>query len=273
MADIYGSHFEYGGVSSRTYGLVFANLNTSRYMNISGTINGVTVFNKRNQSRFLVDDDYSDFPMTYDVEIVTEDANPITIANQRLIEKWLFNKHNYRKLYIDQEDDTDGIFSETINGLVKRLFLNCRFINPERIDNGCNTIGYKVTLEADSGLWWQDPVMYAFQFDSSPNNIVVPVNTDIDEYTYPEVVIEVGGSGGDIIISNTTDDSARLTKFVDMSPNVTVTLKGKTNYVSGQNYSKFENMNFPRLLDGNNAFTITGDIASIEFYFNNRRMP
>lgn len=271
MADIYGSHFEYGNTSSRTYDLVFANMNTSRFMSIAGKIEGITVFNKKVQARYLVDDNYANFPVSFDVEIITEDASPISIANQRLIEKWLFNKHNYRKLYIDQVDDTQGVFSEMIDGSVKRLYLNCRFMNPERIENDCNVIGYKATLEADSGLWWQDAVTQTFDIEESGNYPVVVVDTDIDEFTYPKVVINIGNEGGDVIITNTTDSSTRLTKFVNLTANSIITIKGNTNYVSGQNYTKFENMNFPRLLDGNNTFSIEGDVSSISFEFNNRR--
>ncbi len=87
---------------------------------------------------------------------------------------------------------------------------------------------------------------------TSPNEIVsVDIDTDVGGYTYPEVTITVGQTGGDIIIVNTIATPARLTKFVNISPNITLTLKGELNYISGQNYAKFANQNLVRLLDGN----------------------
>lgn len=274
MADIYGSHFEYGGISSRRYGLLFANMNTERNLQVSGTINGVTVDSKRLKKRYLIDDDYSNFPISFEVEFFTTDGHGFEINERREIEKWLFNKHEYRKLYIDLADDTRGEFYEVIDGVQKRLYLNCRFMNPVRIEQGCMTVGYRATLESDSGLWWQDAVTKSFTLDESESANIITVNadTDLDEYTYPKVTIHMGSSGGDVIITNTTDSNTRLTKFVGLSASTNVILKGNINYVSGQNYSKFYKMNFPRLVDGDNVFTILGDVASIDFEFCNRRM-
>lgn len=276
MADIYGSHFEYAGVSSRLYGLIIANVQTNRFTQMSGSIEGHTVFNRVSKKRHLIDDDYTNFPVSYEVDIVSDNERGIELNMRREIEKWLFNKHDYRKFYLDITDDCFGETYEIIDGLQKQLYMNCRFVNPERLEYNGGIIGYRVTLEADSGLWWQDAVTKTFAVNnatsSSTSTITVGVDTDLDDYTYPKVVITMGGSGGDVIIANTTDDSTRLTKFTGLSANAVVTLKGELNYVSGQNYTKFSARNFPRLLDGDNAFTIQGNVSSIAFEFNNRRM-
>lgn len=274
MADIYGSHFEYGGISSRRYGLLFANMDTGRNLQVSGTINGVTVNSRRLKKRYLIDDDYADFPISFEVEFFTMDGHGFEMHERREIEKWLFNKHEYRKLYIDLADDPHSEFCEIIDGEQKRLYLNCRFVNPVRIEQGGITIGYRAMIEADSGMWWQDAVTKSFTLDPSDatRSVTVCVDTDFDEYTYPKVTIQMGSSGGDVTIINTTDSETRLTKFIGLSSSASVILKGDINYVSGQNYSKFYKMNFPRLLDGDNVFTILGSVASIEFEFCNRRM-
>ena len=130
-------------------------------------------------------------------------------------------------------------------------------------------IGYKCTLESDSYLTWQDPVCYTFS-NFSPN-FVVPVDTDYDEYTYPKVTITTGGTGGDIAIINQTDSASRLTAFKGLSPNISFIMNGDINWITGDNYTKFAQKNFIRLLDGENTFTIQGDIASLKFEWNNRR--
>ena len=276
MADIYGSHFEYAGISSRRYGLIIANVETRRFSQVSGSIEGKTVFNRSSKRRYLIDDDYSDFPVSYEIDIVTDNERGIELYERREIEKWLFNKHDYRKLYLDIADDCFGETYEIIGGLQKQLYMNCRFINPERLEYNGGIIGYRVTLEVDSGLWWQDATEQMFDIDneaaSSTSNFVVDVDTDLDDYTYPKVTITMGDLGGDVIITNVTDDNTRITKFVGLSANTTVILNGEINYVSGQNYLKFDSRNFPRLLDGKNNFTVLGNVASISFEFNNRRM-
>lgn len=276
MADIYGSHFEYGGISSRRYGLIFVNVQTERFSQSSGKIDGVKVFNRKEKRIYLVDDNYSDSPISFDVDIISDNERGIEKTERREIEKWLFNKHDFKKLYLDITDDEFGETYEIIDGLQKQLYMNCRFVNPTRLEYNGGIVGYRVTLEADSGFWWQDAVKKSFTLDNTNigavSTVNVNVDTDIDDYTYPKVRFRTGEVGGNVIISNTTDSGSRITKFVELSPNIYVTLNGTTNYVSGDYYSKFSAQNFPRLLDGNNSITITGNIVAISFEFNNRRM-
>ena len=98
MADIYCCHFEYGGVSSRTYGLHFVNVGTERFTNIQGQISGVNIFNKRSKRNYLVDTDYSSSPISYDIDIVTDDERTLNIIEQKAIERWLFNRAKSIKL-------------------------------------------------------------------------------------------------------------------------------------------------------------------------------
>ena len=108
MADIYGSHFEYGGVSSRLYGLIIVNADTSRMTQLSGQKESVTIFSKIANKRYLIDDDYSSSPITLDIEIRTDSDRCLEPVERRQIEKWLFNKRSYRKLYMDIADDECG---------------------------------------------------------------------------------------------------------------------------------------------------------------------
>ena len=406
MADIYGSHFEYGGVDSATHGMIIANVETERFTQVAGTISGVTIFNKKNKKNYLIDDDYSESPVSFEVDIVTDDDRPLTRSEQREIENWLFNRHNYKKLYVDdavgcinkstamlsyykmkisgsvdgvsnislsvvdndptatlrvsftlsgssssynfnvngravaitstsdvytlpisniypdaydkpntviiakgneemtikcsvlscigdilssaestaqQKSTANELFqrhasmgsSEYVNGSLKRMYLNCRFINPYRLEYMSGTVGYRVTLEADSGYWWQDPVTYTFALnhtvDGDRTRIIVPVDSDIDDYTYPTVTITMAQAGETVNIINNTDSDTRQTIFTNLSGGSHIVLKGDINYVSGQFYAKFYQQNFPRLLNGNNSIDVVGGISSISFTFNNRR--
>lgn len=275
MADIYGSHFEYAGVSSRTWGLVIVSSTSNRFMKLSGDIEGVTVFSKSANKRYLIDDDYSSSPVKFDIEIITDSDRCLERAEKRQVEKWLFNHSDYRKLYLDIDDDVAQEMYEDVDGLRKRNYLNCRLINPERIEGNGGVVGYKATLEADSPMFWQDAIIKTYEINSESADtttvISVDVDTDLDEFIYPRVTIQMGDIGGDITICNNNDDSSRLTQFVSMSPLSSVTMNGEINYVSGQYYLKFSRRNFIRLLDGENNLTIIGDVKSIEFEYSARR--
>ena len=275
MADIYGSHFEYAAKSSREYGLVIANVETGRMDKLAGDIEGMTIFNKSAKKRYLLDDDTTNSPLTFDVEILAIDQRPIDFHERREIEKWLFNKHDYRKLYLDMADDPFCETYEIIDGVRKRNYLNCRFINPEKLVFNDGVVGYKATLEADSSMFWQDAITKTFTIQNDDpimsSSIVVKVDTDLDDYIYPKVSFTLGSYGGDVIITNHSDDSTRLTKFVGLSPFATVTMRGELNYVSGQYYEKFYKSNFIRLLDGTNNLSVMGDVQTITIEFQNRR--
>ena len=268
-------HFEYGGISSRKYGLILVNALTERTHLMSGTINAQTVFNKTNKRKYIIGSDFSESPSSFDIEIISETDKPLEMRERREIEKWLFYTPKYQKLYLDIADDYLGETYELVNGEPKRLYLNCRFINPERLEYNGGIVGYKATVECDSGFWTQDAIVQPFIInnpsESDNTTIQVIVDTDLKDYVYPKVTIQIGDKGGDITIINNTDDSARLTKFIGLSPAVSLVMKGETNYISGQNYHKFAFQNFIRLLDGANTITLFGNIDSIEFEYENKR--
>lgn len=274
--DLYGCYFEYSGISSRQYGLVFANANTERFVSLSGQVRSAAVFSKKGQRNYLIGEMFQDSPIQFDAEIVSEEECGIETYVRRAIEKWLFHQPDYCKLYIDLGCDSLGDSTEIINNKHKRLYLNCRFINPEKIEGNGTLVGYKFTVECDSCLAWQDAVICEYTLDHTSTdteyNIRIETDTDLIGYIYPRVTIRTGDTGGDITISNNTDNPARLTSFVGLSPNTTVVMHGDgVNYISGDNYLKFSNKNFIRLLDGENDISVLGNVESLTFEFQNRR--
>lgn len=266
-----GCHFQFGSFNSRAYGIIFAHCDTKSFLKVMGDITSNTVFNKKDKSRYLLHDDYTGSPITFDAEIISDDFKAFTQQNRRSIEKALFNKHEYSKLYVDMSDDLYGDSYEYINGSLKRLYFNCRFINPTKLEDGNGlVVGYKFSIECDSCMLWQDAVEIDIDVPSD-GNISVEVDTDIGDYTYPEVTIQTGSQGGRISVVNMTDSSARQTILAEMPINYILTMKGDINYLSDSNYERLSNQNFIRLLDGTNRINIQGDVSSIKFKWNNRR--
>lgn len=272
--DLYGCHFEYAGLSSRMYGLIFATVNSPKNLALSGQAEAVSFYNKKEKKKYHLGDVFDNAAMTFEAEIVSR--NVIGRVDQRCIEKWLFHQANYCRLYIDMDDDHYGENFEIVNGEEKRLYLNCRFVNPEKIEGDGGLVGYHFTVECDSHMAWQDSVLYEYEINhnSTSSNSIVTVNVDSDvvDYIYPKVTIQLGSVGGDICISNNSDEATRLTSFVSLSPYISLVMRGDgINYISGDNYTKFKDKNFIRLLDGENKIAIIGDISKISFEFQNRR--
>lgn len=274
--DLSGSYFEYNGTTSRKYGLVFGNVNTDQFLKLSGEITSNVIFNKKDNRNYFIGESFEDSPIQFEAEIVTDNDQTINRFDRREIERWLFHQPNYCKLYTDMDCDMYGEAYELVNGIQKRLYLNCRLVNPEKIEGNGGLAGYRFTVECDSCMAWQDEVTYEFSINNptatSSSTIRVNVDTDLCDYVYPKVTIQTGSSGGGIQIINLTDSPTRATSFISLSPNVTVIMRGEgINYISGDYYQKFSNKNFIRLLDGENDIIVTGNVAKITFEFQNRR--
>lgn len=274
LLNLYGCHFEYAGVSSRKYGLIFANVETSRLTSLSGEAEAISIYNKRDKKNYFIGESFEKAALSFDLEVVTETDSPIEYTVRREIENWLFYRSDYCKLYIDIADDWELESFEYIDGAQKRLYLNCRFVNPRKLEYMDGVIGYRFTVECDSSMAWQDSITQTSTLNTSASvsYVTVNVDTDIADYTYPKVVITMGSSGGDITIINQTDDSTRFTSFVDIPANSQITMNGDgINYISGNYYMKFSDMNFIRLRRGENTFSIIGNVKRISFTWQNRR--
>lgn len=274
MVDIYDSYFEYGGKLSREYGLIIASMDTSRNLRLSGDISAVTIFNKRNTRNYLVDLEYKDSPISFDVEFFTDDQTPMSRETMRAVEKWLFQRGRYQKLYIDKESDCNFQTVEIIDGKEKRLYFNCRFSNPERIESDSGVIGYKATLENDSAFLWQDPIVKRLSGHGAEEPYIVTVDTDTDDYTYPKITFRLNESMSRALIVNLTDDNeTRATEIINPPADTNIVIDSELNYISGVSTEDGAAIQtFPRLLDGENEVIVYGDVDWVEFEFQNRRM-
>lgn len=274
--ELSGMHFVYSGTYSRKYGLIFANVNTDRNVRLAGEIETTSIFNYGSNRRCYIGDSYDDSALQFDAEVITDNDKPLGRIEQREVEKWLFHRPGYQKLYIDVFDDCLGDSFEFVHGEMKQLYLNCRFTSPERIESDAGVVGYKFTIECDSSMAWQDAVSYIYNTSHETTEdisiIEVNVDTDVNDFVYPKVTIQIGDIGGDITIINHTDDGSRLTTFVGLTPNINLVMNGNgINYVSGDNYMKFRDRNFIRLLDGTNRVSVAGNVSNITVEFQNQR--
>lgn len=164
---------------------------------------------------------------------------------------------------------------------IYRTYLNCRFVEPERIENSAGVYGWKCTVQCDAPMGWEEPITVTQTFSdttsSSENQFDLTTNNDSREYIYPDVKIVTGSSGGTVTIANTTDSTTRLTGFTNLNANTTFVMHGETNAITNTSgatnnyYELFTHRNFLRLLDGTNRIKVTGDVKSITITYQNMR--
>lgn len=271
--ELYGCHFEYAGISSRACGLVFANSESSRYTSIAGEVSTISVFNRHNKRKYYVDTQYEDAPLSFEVEVVSD--SPIDPYEIRQIESWLFNQTSYQKLYVDVDDSNyDGV--EMVNGQMLRQYLNCKFINPSKIEGNGGIMGWMFTVECDAHMAWQDPITYSFDMsDTSESYLTLNVDTDLNDYVYPKVTVLLEGEDAqDLQIVNISDDPYRTCTFASMTGGATIIMDGELNTLSGDSenyYEKFQSKNFVRLKNGENKLSVSDNVKSISFEWQNMR--
>lgn len=268
-------YFVYAGIDSYDqYGIQIVNIETDRDLRMVGEPEPLTVFGKKGLRNHLICDRYDDSILTYEVEFYREDGIPDSMRSE--IERWLFHRGSFNKLYMREPGSCSGSsqFLQTDEDGVP-LYLNCRFLAPVKIEDGNGLVGYRATMQTDAPFAWADETeqVFALTGGSASTSAVVDVvvNSDLPEYIWPKVTIWMGSTGGDITIANGTDDASRLTSFAGITASTQLVINNETNFISGQNYTKFSNKNFIRLVNGVNHISVIGDITSIKFAFRNRR--
>lgn len=294
--------FEYNGLKSKDYGLVFAHMDTSEFKKAYGGISINAIHNKRNNMFDLTGVNYDDSRLSIEVEIIKachkSNYDFITLEEQKFIEPILFLNNRFNELKFEKtgSESIDSVLFETVEQTIrdedgspktesveKHLFLNCMFVNPERIYNGSDMlIGYKCTLECDSNMFVQSANTHYIRLNNETK--IVEVNIDSHElgFIYPIATIKVSDNvtGGYIEITNLSDDANRITKFSDVGAGSgtgqrtgqTIALDGNRNYVSKYGYDHFDEFNFIRLKRGNNELRFEGNIDYVILQWNNKRL-
>ena len=206
-------------------------------------------------------------PLEFEVEIIGEEG--CCSVHERAIKNWLFNSPTFKELYIDPEDDKEA---EYVSGTIKRQYLECVFCNPQKIEYAEGTVGWRCTCMCSSTMAIQEKVEKTLS--SFGSDIILNVDTDIQDYVYPYLVITCGGAKSDITITNKSDNNramqikdatAKAVLYADCSIG-TIVNSANTEY-----YDRLVNQKFLRLLPGANTLLVTGDVASIKISWNNAR--
>lgn len=131
-------------------------------------------------------------------------------------------------------------------------------VKPHRI--GGRTLGYDLTITANCAYGFTDLIEKSASITSS-STFKFNVDTDANEYIYPEKVIIRNGTTTSFVLENTYDSLHRInldtaTKFSSIPTNSTLTLDCENQIITGLNDPTQFNWYFPRLVDRNNEFSM-----------------
>lgn len=164
--------------------------------------------------------------------------------------------------------------AEYVGSEIKRQYLECVFANPQKIEYSEGTVGWRCTCICSSTMAIQEDV--ELTISSFNSDITLDVDTDIDDYVYPYLVITCTNASSEttVTITNKTDNN-RAMQIKDATAGVvlyadcamgTIINNAETEY-----YNKLVNQHFLRLLPGVNTISVTGNVESIKFTWQNAR--
>ena len=141
-------YFEYAGISSEPYNLIFCYVNNSNSdFDSGGSFDLKTDTLPRSPEALLYGKDYSAKPLTFDVEIVNyDDYIPLEQMNE--IKNWLFGQDGWKLLRLSDER--------------QNYFLKCIFEPGEDIVDGIGYRGVRCTLHNVSPFWYGDEKKITF---------------------------------------------------------------------------------------------------------------
>lgn len=262
-----GQRFIYDDVYSSKYNLAILEIETESLKSAEGEVEYFSSFFPATKQRYLTGLSREQAPLEFEVEIVSESGFCIEV--EREIKRWLFNSPTFKKLYIDPEDDREAEF---INGEVKRQYLECIFTNPHKLEYAEGTVGWRCTCLCSSSMAIQEDV--TITYTDFTEDITINVDTDIDDYVYPYLVIEVDNSTNDISIINKTDNNRAMTIQNPTATLVLYTDCAMGSIITSANVSYYDhiaNQRFLRLLPGDNILSVSDNVSSIKFTWQNSR--
>jgi len=248
--------FTFDGIPSETYNLYIASPSGGDVTtNGANDVELVTDMPFRRSTPFLLGVKQTPV-LEFPVSIYTPEE--LTAMETTLVQKWLFGQLQWKRLRIMQYDMQD-------------IYFNVFLKEPKIQRIGNKIVGFDCTVHCDSPWGWQDINPYTVTYSTPPSSATFTINniTDNIDYTYPVVTAVVNGTGGgNLVLTNNTD--VITTTQNSIVANETITINSNLQMIySSSGLSIFDNFNgfWPRLLNGINAYTVSGQISSISFVY------
>ena len=269
---LFVNNFEYDGIKSAKYGLFFGHIDTERLKQICGNLEYNQVFYPSLNRQEIHGINKDEFPLSFDLEIIS--AEPISYWSAKEIKKWLFNSPTYKKLYASRIKDKT---IEKINGEEKRRYVECIFNNPEAMFYADGLHGWKCTCTLSSGWAFQDEIEITYSFDDPTieTEIIIPVDSDNNDYIYPSFTMVADNSSAkmNIQLKNKSDNS-RIMEVDEVPANTVISVLSDigviTDDTSQSLYGFLKDQKFLRLVNGDNVISVKG-ITSLTIRYQNVR--
>ena len=255
----YAAQFTFAGESGANYSLRISSGGTGgdTSSNLPGDVKLYTEKLFRRTDEYLYGTDIQpmlEFPAIFTVE---NPESELTAIDLQGIGNWLFGRRNYQELYIMQPDMGNVMYS-------------CFLLQPKIMRTGNIIRGVECIVHCKDAWGLSDTKSITYTGAGTFNHANL---SDDSGYLYPQTVITVDSFGGDITITNTSDNNRQFV-FTGLQANEVITIDNSLQSISSsttlRRMSNF-NKKFFRLVNGENVLNISGNIASLNISYREAR--
>lgn len=251
------SNFIFNGQSSKDFGVICVKFGTQSGEKITSGGNETELnIGKTPKSNdfYIIDQQYSN-PLSFSFQIINTNQKSITSVEERMLNKWLLKRGQYFDFKIDDDRFRNIVFQVNIS-------------NPKLIEVG-EVYGMEYTVTCKNSYGLTPTITKQFNVTSPNQEIRVYVDTDEDDYIYPDLVI-TKNTNGNLSITNAADVPNRVFTINNLVNNEIITINGslpdiKTSVSSHAVWNDFSKY-WIRLTDGVNILTVSSTCSiSISF--------
>ncbi len=243
MAGFSGYSFTYDGIPCEKYNLFLFYINTSDISQTNEKHSPKVMTLPQSYNVILSGYEPSE-PLSFEIYITSEE--PIDAHKRRQINKWLMGRNEFKEFRVYQPDLTSTCY-------------RCIFTEQETVYIGNNHY-LKLIAYCDSQYQYGTP-----QIINRDVNGFVELDyynkSDVYDYMYPTMEITMGSSGGNVTITNHSDNN-RAFEFTSLSGSEVLNIDNKNKIIkSSTSIYRLSNFNkkWFRYKDGLNSLSMSGN--------------
>ncbi len=242
------SNFQFDNTTSHRFGLIIGSIGDTGVQNIK-TYGNIEIATDRAMNKTE--------PFYYRSKIVDHLEFPMTIINKhqqfyeswevQIIQSWLFGRRDPHLLTIFDPDKMNESYE-------------CWLIDPEVIKVDNKPIGWSFTVKCTSSYSITDIKTEVFECTQDITDARYWNHSNIEDYLYPEMNIQLASDSTGIKIENESDGN-RVFQLTGLRSGENIYVDNNLGYlvtVSGDKILKNFNLNYFRVVDGLNKLKITG---------------
>ncbi len=243
MAGFSGYSFTYDGIPSEKYNLYLFYISASDIAQTNEKYSPRLMTLPQSYNKVLSGYEPSD-PLSFEIYVTSEE--PIDAHKRRQINKWLMGRNEFKEFRVHQPD-------------LLSVSYRCIFTEQETVYIGNNHY-LRLVAYCDSQYQYGTPQI----INKNVNGLIefdYYNKSDVYDYIYPTVEITMGSSGGNVTITNHTDND-RVFQFTGLSGSEVLNIDNKNKIIKSSTLiyrlSNF-NKKWFRFKDGLNSLSMNGN--------------